>query len=84
MTQSPYTKEAMQARFEELKTRIDEIERASPRVLRDLHHPDLTISQLADYKNRIKDHEAGLFELKTEYALLAKMLGGKSMSDGGP
>ncbi len=80
---SPYSFEAMRARFQELTAQIAQIESTSPRIARDENFLNLTVAELASLKEQIKAHEAGLFELKTEYAFLAKALGGKSMSDGG-
>lgn len=80
---SPYTPEKMQERFEELKAKIEKIESTSPRIERDEKIANLTDNQKKDFKRRIKQHEEGLFELKQEYALLARTLGAKSLKAGG-
>jgi len=74
---NPYTKEAMTARFEELRGQIEQIESTSPRLERDANFEQLNKIQLDDYSARIREHEEGLFDLKQEYASLARALGAR-------
>jgi len=77
-----FSKEKMRERFEFLKTEIERIESTSPRVERDEKIAELNPNQLAAFDTRIAQHEEGLFDLKQEFAFLARGLGGRVMSEG--
>ena len=70
----------MSKRFDDLAKQIKKIESTSPRIERDAKYSTLNDNEKASYKALIKRHEEGLADLKTEYAFLAKALGGKTMS----
>ena len=80
MSTTPYSREAMSKRFADLGKQIAKIESTSPRIERDAKNAMLNDGQKKGFKALIKRHEGGLAELKTEYAFLAKSLGGKTMS----
>lgn len=74
---NPYSREVMAARFAELGEQIKQIEETSPRKERDEKFETLTVEQLANYKVSIRQHEEGLYDLKQEYASLARALGAR-------
>lgn len=74
MKEDPYSRAVMQARFTELGEAIARIENSSPRLERDALYETLTPGQLTDYRKRILKHEEGLFDLKQQYASLARAL----------
>lgn len=82
MEKPVFTEEALRARFDFLTSHIKNIEDGSPRLERDANYGDLSPIELAAFDKKILEHEEGLFELKQEYARLAKLLGGRSMSQG--
>jgi len=73
-----YTVESMRARFAELTAKVDAIRASSPRLERDAKCADLTMSQITDFAARIKSHEAELYDMEQERALLVRAIRGKS------
>lgn len=82
MKTTPYSREEMSKRFADLGKQIEKIESTSPRIERDAKNAMLNDEQKKEFKVLIKQHEEGLADLKTEYAFLAKALGGKTMNKG--
>lgn len=74
MVENPYSREVMEQRFQDLKEKIDKIEAESPRHERDRLYETLNPVQLAEFRKRILAHEEGLFDLKQQYASLARAL----------
>ncbi len=77
---SPYHPDSMRARFHELTARREQIIATSPRADRDRLIDTLTTAQQRDFAERIKAHEAELYDIDVERAALARALGGKTGS----
>lgn len=75
---SPYSPEAMRARFAELTARAEQIRATSPRADRDKRVDELTEKQRRELDAKIKAHEVELYDIDRERAVIARALGGKT------
>lgn len=75
---SPYSAEAMRARFHALGQQEDEIRATSPRAERDARAAELTMEQFRAFREPILEHEKDLYDIAVERAALARALNGKT------
>lgn len=77
-----FTRQAMQVRLDEIRAEIEAIEAKSAplRVRRDAMARAARAAE--DRANTgIREAEQGLFDLKTEFGMIARALGGRALSD---